>query len=114
MGKPVAERARWTRAAFIHDAVRDAPVEELAKLSGNRWDLPKLYHGPAAAVLAAEHGETDEGVLSAIRFHSVGYAVGTMSATCCTWRISWSRDAPSSKSATPSSPRVFRKTPMAS
>ena len=74
MGTPTAERARWTRAAFMHDAVRDAPVEDLARLSESRWDLPNLYHGPAAAALAVEHGETDQGVLAAIRFHSVGYA----------------------------------------
>ncbi|MCZ6917311.1 MAG: 2-amino-4-hydroxy-6-hydroxymethyldihydropteridine diphosphokinase [Gemmatimonadetes bacterium] len=74
MGKSVDERARWTRAAFMHDAVRDAPTEELARWSDRRWDIPKLFHGPAAAMLAAEHGETDRGVLNAIRFHSLGYA----------------------------------------
>ncbi len=74
MGKGVEERARWTRAAFMHDAVRDAPTAELARWSDRRWDIPNLFHGPAAATLAAEHGETDRGVLDAIRFHSVGYA----------------------------------------
>jgi HD superfamily phosphohydrolase YqeK len=34
----------------------------------------KLWHGPAAAAAAARHGETDQGVLSAVRYHSVGYA----------------------------------------
>lgn len=74
MGKPGAERARWTRAAFMHDALRDAPMADLARLSERRWDIPKLFHGPAAAVVAAQHGETDQGVLDAIRFHSVGWA----------------------------------------
>jgi 2-amino-4-hydroxy-6-hydroxymethyldihydropteridine diphosphokinase len=74
MGKPVAERSRWTRAAFMHDALRDASAEDLARWSGSPWNLPDLFHGPAAATLAAENGETDQGVLDAIRFHSVGYA----------------------------------------
>ena len=31
-------------------------------------------HGPAAAELAARHGERDAGILDAVRYHSVGYA----------------------------------------
>lgn len=74
MGKTAGERARWTRAAFMHDAVRDAPAADLARLSDRHWDIPKLFHGPAAATLAAAQGESDQGVLDAIRYHSVGYA----------------------------------------
>lgn len=62
MGVDQAERARWARAAWLHDALRDAPgVDELA-------------HGPAAAARAAAAGETDAGVLDAVRHHSVGWA----------------------------------------
>jgi 2-amino-4-hydroxy-6-hydroxymethyldihydropteridine diphosphokinase len=74
MGRPPAEGHRWVRAAYLHDALRDAPRDDLARWSGARWSTPSLYHGPAAAQVAEEHGETDSGVLDAVRFHSVGYA----------------------------------------
>ncbi|HTY05507.1 MAG TPA: HD domain-containing protein [Gemmatimonadales bacterium] len=62
MGVTPAERERWSRAAWLHDALRDAPaVDELA-------------HGPAAADRAWAEGERDAGVLDAVRYHSLGYA----------------------------------------
>lgn len=73
-GVPEAERARWLRAAYLHDALRDAPPEELERLVPDAWGIPSLRHGPAAARVAAEHGETDRGVLRAVHYHSVGYA----------------------------------------
>lgn len=69
-----AETERWLRAAVLHDAVKDAPAAELADLADVAWGIPKLLHGPAAAVLAARNGETDPGVLAAVRYHSVGFA----------------------------------------
>jgi 2-amino-4-hydroxy-6-hydroxymethyldihydropteridine diphosphokinase len=74
MAKPPAERLRWVRAAYLHDALRDAPPKDLARWSDACWNTPSLYHGPAAARVASEHGEADRGVLDAVRFHSVGYA----------------------------------------
>lgn len=74
MAREPEERARWVRAAFLHDALRSAPEEELERLAEGQWGIPSLYHGPAAARLAEEHGETDRGVLDAVRYHSVGYA----------------------------------------
>jgi HD superfamily phosphohydrolase YqeK len=71
---PEFERTRWLRAAYLHDALRDAPPEELERLVPDTWGIPALRHGPAAARLAAEHGETDRGVLRAVHYHSVGYA----------------------------------------
>lgn len=62
MGVPEAERARWLKAAYLHDALRDAP------LTG------ALAHGPAAADRAGQEGETDQGILDAVRYHTVGYA----------------------------------------
>ena len=59
---PAAERARWLRAGWLHDALRDAPAAN------------ELAHGPMAAERAARAGETDRGVLDAVRYHSLGYA----------------------------------------
>ena len=71
---PPAERERWLRAVYLHDALRDAPAETLKRFAADRWHSPVLLHGPAAAACAAEHGENDRGVLDAVRYHSVGYA----------------------------------------
>ena len=59
---PDGERARWLRAAWLHDALRDVPVAS------------ELEHGPMAAARAAQDGESDQGVLDAVRYHSLGYA----------------------------------------
>jgi HD superfamily phosphohydrolase YqeK len=62
MGVSAAERSRWLAACWLHDALRDA-------------DLPAgVSHGAAAADRAAADGHSDSGVLSAVHFHSVGYA----------------------------------------
>lgn len=74
MGVSVEERRRWLRAAMLHDALKDAPAEELATLAGPDWPHPKIRHGPAAARRAEQDGETDSGVLDAVRYHSIGYA----------------------------------------
>ena len=60
MHTPPAERNRWLRAAWLHDALRDADAE--------------LGHGPMVADRLAAEGETDRGLLDAIRYHSYGYA----------------------------------------
>ena len=57
-----AERARWGRAAWLHDALRDAPAAD------------EMDHGPRCAERLAHEGERDQGLLDAVRFHSVGYA----------------------------------------
>lgn len=62
MGVAEPERARWVRAAWLHDALRDAPLES------------DIAHGPAAAERAAQDGESDRGVLDAVRYHTLGYA----------------------------------------
>jgi HD superfamily phosphohydrolase YqeK len=61
MGVAASERARWVKAAWLHDALRDA----------ERTDA--LAHGPRAAARAAQEGERDRGVLDAVRYHTVGY-----------------------------------------
>ena len=57
-----AERERWLRAAWLHDALRDASA------------ATELDHGPACADRLVMEGEHDQGVLDAVRYHSLGYA----------------------------------------
>ena len=59
---PRSTRARWLRAAWLHDALRDADFSD------------PLAHGPAAADRAADDGERDQGVLDAVRYHSIGWS----------------------------------------
>jgi HD superfamily phosphohydrolase YqeK len=56
------ERDRWLSAAWLHDALRDASLQR------------GVSHGAAAADRAELEGESDRGVLDAVRYHSVGYA----------------------------------------
>ena len=74
MGVSVDERRRWHKAVVLHDALKDAPEILLEELVPEWWNIPSLRHGPAAALLAERDGETDTGVLDAVRYHSVGYA----------------------------------------
>lgn len=74
IGVPDSERNRWLRAVWLHDALRDAPPEELAKWAASTPGPPALWHGPASAAHAKAEGEVDRGVLDAVRYHSVGLA----------------------------------------
>lgn len=71
---PTPERVRWARAVWLHDALRDAPILRLRELVPDASGPMDLLHGPAAAVFAHAKGETDQGVLDAVRYHSVGFA----------------------------------------
>jgi len=70
------ERARWRRAGWLHDALKDAPLESLRGVQDAEFRdaSPKLWHGPAAAARATREGEQDAGVLAAVRYHTVGSA----------------------------------------
>lgn len=74
LGVDPEERGRWLKAAYLHDALRDADPALLEKLAPQCWGIPALRHGPAAATLAECNGEKDRGVLDAVRYHSVGYS----------------------------------------
>jgi HD superfamily phosphohydrolase YqeK len=74
MGVPDSERNRWLRAVWLHDALRDAPAAELEKWAAGSHGPPELRHGPASAAHAKAEGETDRGVLDAVRYHSLGLA----------------------------------------
>lgn len=68
------EAQAWHDVGRFHDALRDAPEAELRRL-GAGHDLPlDVLHGPAAAVLLVSLGEAREGVLAAVRWHTVGHA----------------------------------------
>jgi HD superfamily phosphohydrolase YqeK len=62
MGVTRRERERWLTAVWLHDALRDARLKA------------GVSHGAAAAERAARDGESDRGVLDAVRYHSVGHA----------------------------------------
>jgi len=72
MGVPDNERNRWLRAVWLHDAMRDASDEELIAWAPSAEGPIQLRHGPAAAARAKAEGETDRGVLDAVRYHSLG------------------------------------------
>jgi HD superfamily phosphohydrolase YqeK len=74
MGVPDSERNRWLRAVWLHDALRDANPDELEKWAPGTPGPPELRHGPASAAHAKAEGETDRGVLDAVRYHSLGLA----------------------------------------
>jgi HD superfamily phosphohydrolase YqeK len=74
MGVPDSERNRWLRAVWLHDAVRDATPEQLAHWAADSPGPPAVQHGPASAAHARAEGETDRGVLDAVRYHSLGLA----------------------------------------
>jgi HD superfamily phosphohydrolase YqeK len=74
MGVPDSERNRWLRAVWLHDALRDASPDELEKWASGTPGPPELRHGPASAAHAKAEGETDRGVLDAVRYHSLGLA----------------------------------------
>ncbi|MFI5208899.1 MAG: HD domain-containing protein [Gemmatimonadales bacterium] len=74
MGIPDSERNRWLRAVWLHDAVRDATAEDLARWAPSAEGPVSLRHGPASAALAKAGGEIDRGVLDAVRYHSLGLA----------------------------------------
>lgn len=73
-GVPDSERNRWLKAVWLHDALRDASEPELRKWGGSGSGPVELRHGPASAGRARAEGESDRGVLDAVRYHSVGLA----------------------------------------
>ena len=74
MGVSAREQRRWLRAAWMHDALKDAPRGVQRKLAAPFDGPPPLWHGPAAARRAELDGERDRGVLDAVRYHSLGFA----------------------------------------
>ena len=71
---PPDEAKAWHDVGVLHDALRDASEAELRSLAGP-LDLPlDVLHGPAAANKLVSLGDTRAGVISAVRWHTVGNA----------------------------------------
>lgn len=64
---------RWERAGWLHDALRDADEIELRRWAPHAPHVMELLHGPAAAARAELEGERDDDILSAVRWHSIGW-----------------------------------------
>jgi 2-amino-4-hydroxy-6-hydroxymethyldihydropteridine diphosphokinase len=63
----------WHDAGVYHDALRDAPAEQLRALAGDPAGYTtEMLHGPAAAARMASDGEARAELLDAVRFHTVG------------------------------------------
>jgi predicted HD superfamily hydrolase involved in NAD metabolism len=73
MGLDAAEKQCWVDAGRYHDALRDAPVDELRALAGSALAEAELLHGPAVAAKLERDGETRRDLLDAIRYHSIGW-----------------------------------------
>jgi len=69
------DRRRWRAAAWLHDALRDAPPREIRALVPEALrSLPgKLLHGPAAAARLRQDGVSDEPLLCAVAWHTLGH-----------------------------------------
>lgn len=70
---PEKERVAWHDVGRFHDALKDAPDDELRALVGDVSYEPQMIHGPAAAARLERDGETRQSVLDAVRYHTVGY-----------------------------------------
>ncbi len=75
LGLDEAERRRWRAAAWLHDALRDAPPAELRPgVPEALRSLPgKVLHGPAVAARLRAEGVADEELLSAVAWHTLGH-----------------------------------------
>lgn len=67
------EARAFTDAGLLHDALRDAPEQELREVTGDRTSPVGLLHGPAAAIMLERNGERRRDVLDAVRYHTVGH-----------------------------------------
>lgn len=75
LGLGPEERKRWSAAAWLHDALRDAPAEVLRPMVPPELrDLPgPLLHGPATASRLRAEGVDDAALLDAVAFHTLGH-----------------------------------------
>lgn len=72
MGIAPDEARAWHDAGRWHDALRDAPPDELAPYISNDALPPSIWHGFAAAERLRRDGERRRSVLDAIAWHTIG------------------------------------------
>jgi HD superfamily phosphohydrolase YqeK len=64
------DRLRWSACGWLHDALRDADPDSMAREAG---DFPtSMRHGPAAAARLKAAGVSDSELLEAVAYHSIG------------------------------------------
>ena len=70
------EVERWAALGFLHDALRDAKPNDLRPyVEVSMTYLPgSMLHGPATARMLREGGVTDETLLTAVKYHTIGTA----------------------------------------
>ena len=73
------ERDAWHAAGIHHDALRDAPEDQLRHLAGDKTREVEILHGPAVATLLGAKGGFAPGVLSEI------VASAAMSSVVISW-----------------------------
>ena len=73
-GDDAQDVERWSAVGYLHDVLRDARPDELRAAMSEPVDhLPdEVIHGPAAADQLRRGGVTDEPLLTAIAFHTLG------------------------------------------
>jgi HD superfamily phosphohydrolase YqeK len=69
-----SEVDRWRAAGWLHDALRDAKEDELRPVLPDAFQSwpPSLLHGPASAARLLAEGVSDEDLLNAVRYHTLG------------------------------------------
>jgi len=69
------EQLRWRAAGILHDSLRGEDARALrGRLPPTLAGLhPDVVHGPAMAEHLRDEGVTDEGLLRAVSFHSIGH-----------------------------------------
>lgn len=74
-GLSATDQARWLAAAYLHDALRETPVDVLRSLVPEELrDLPAgALHGPATAERLRAEGVADLSLLRAVAYHTLGH-----------------------------------------
>ena len=81
LGAEGPERKRWRAVGYLHDALRDAPAEDLRpRVPPALSTLPgRILHGPAAAERLRVDGVEDGELLRAVAYHTLGHpSLGTL------------------------------------
>src|SRR5256885_4396559 len=70
MRVPAEEANAWIDAGTWHDALRDAPIQELRQITGDRTSPDGLLHGPAVGRRLEIEGGGRENLPQNVRFYT--------------------------------------------